>query len=133
MLHLLITRDKLRLTAWNIALTVATVACMIALVVLVERPHAIKMDIDAISGELLASMVIGISLIFSAVLLGYFLILREWIVSTSSLMSELTQATRKALAQHRELLERTSSNIAKLSEWKIKAEADSLSDNSLRE
>ncbi len=122
---------KTRTPVWNAILGVATVGCVVALVVLVARPDAIK--IGAFTGELLAAVIIGISLIFSAVLLGSFLILREWIVSTSSLAAQVDEATRKAIAQFRELNERIPSNVASFLEERSNVDANNLADGSPRE
>lgn len=87
-------------------IVLGTLAAAVVLVVLTISPatlmNPLKIDTSAFNSELLGPVIIGVSLMFSAFLIGYFLILREWIISTSSVQAEVARTvyiTKRQLAE----------------------------------
>lgn len=72
---------------------------VVALAVLLERYSVISVQRFFVNQDALAAAVLGIAIVISAVLVGYFLILREWVVSRANVSLELDRATANAEEQ----------------------------------
>ena len=72
---------------------------VVALAVLLERYSIISIQRFFVNQDALAAAVLGIAIVISAVLVGYFLILREWVVSRANVSLELDRATANAEEQ----------------------------------
>lgn len=72
---------------------------VVALAVLLERYSVISVQRYFVNQDALAAAVLGIAIVISTVLVGYFLILREWVVSRANVSLELDRATANAEEQ----------------------------------
>lgn len=72
---------------------------VVALAVLLERYSVISVQRFFVNQDALAAAVLGIAIVISTVLVGYFLILREWVVSRANVSLELDRATANAEEQ----------------------------------
>jgi hypothetical protein len=98
-LEMAIEASQRRQSAWGSALWVAVAPALVSTIVLVASKLAGLSIIENIAARgITGQIVLGIAVIFAALLLGYFVVLREWSISGARTSERLAVAAAQAEA-----------------------------------